>query len=186
VRDDPPRMDLHLTSDRKEAWRGTVRWSLETLAGEALEADEQPVTAAPLSSAPIASLDFADRLDREARRGAVLVTELAHGDERRALAVHPFVPSKHLDLVDPAVRADARCDGDRVVVRLKARSLARFVEVTLSGAPDVVFSDNYFDLPAGRDVEIACAVPPGWTPDRAQGAIEVRSLYDTYAGTGRR
>jgi beta-mannosidase len=186
VRDEPPRMALHLTNDLTKDWSGTVRWSLETLAGEALEADEQPVTAAPLSSAPIASLDFADRLDREARRGAVLVTELAHGDERRALAVHPFVPSKHLDLVDPAVRADARCDGDRVVVRLKARSLARFVEVTLSGAPDVVFSDNYFDLPAGRDVEIACAVPPGWTPDRAQGAIEVRSLYDTYAGTGRR
>jgi len=49
-----------------------------------------------------------------------------------------------------------------------------------------VFSDNYFDLPAGRDVEIACAAPPEWTPAQVQEALEVRTLYDTYAGTARR
>jgi beta-mannosidase len=45
---------------------------------------------------------------------------------------------------------------------------------------DVVFSDNYFDLPAGQTVTVTCPLPEGWTLEQARKALQVRSLYDSY------
>ncbi len=62
---------------------------------------------------------------------------------------------------------------------MKTGSLARFVELELEGA-DVVFSDNYFDLPAGQSLNVTCPLPEGWTLEQARAAVRVRSLYDSY------
>jgi beta-mannosidase len=63
---------------------------------------------------------------------------------------------------------------------VQADTLARFVEVALNGV-DAVFSDNYFDLPAGRSRTITTSLPAGWTLMQAQQALHVRSLYDAFA-----
>ena len=57
---------------------------------------------------------------------------------------------------------------------------ARLVELSFDGA-DVVFSDNYFDLPAGRVVTISCPLPQGWTLAQARAALKIRSVYDSFA-----
>jgi beta-mannosidase len=77
-----------------------------------------------------------------------------------------------------------------LAVTLASRSLARLVELSLEGA-DVVFSDNYFDLPAGRPVAVSCPLPAGWSPGhsaaggwnlaQARAALKIRSVYDSYA-----
>jgi beta-mannosidase len=54
------------------------------------------------------------------------------------------------------------------------------VEVSLEGA-DVVFSDNYFNLPAGCSIQITAPLPAGWTLSRAQKEIRICSVYDSYA-----
>ena len=114
------------------------------------------------------------------RRDVVFVCELRQGDQRIALTVATFVPNKHLSLTNPALRADVRQDGDQLVFGLTAQSLARFVELALAGV-DVVFSDNYFDLPAGRTVTVTSPLPDGWTVGQARTALRVRSLYDSFA-----
>ncbi len=73
---DAAQVGVYLTNDTVEPWRGEVRWSLETLAGEALGADRVPVDAAALATTPVVNLDFRDRLPddsspRHLRRGAV-------------------------------------------------------------------------------------------------------------------
>jgi len=50
---------------------------------------------------------------------------------------------------------------------------------TLDGE-DVVFSDNYFDLPAGHSIRISVPVPSGWNEEDVQSALKIRSVYDTY------
>ena len=65
-------------------------------------------------------------------------------------------------------------------IEIKADTLARFIELELEGA-DIVFSDNYFDLPAGATARITCALPGGWTLDKAQAALKVRTLYDSFS-----
>ncbi|MBN1933824.1 MAG: glycoside hydrolase family 2 protein, partial [Anaerolineae bacterium] len=49
VEDNGVSMGVHVTSDLTEGWQGMVRWSLETLGGEVLEAGEEAVAAKPLA-----------------------------------------------------------------------------------------------------------------------------------------
>jgi len=198
-----PKVALYLTSDLTSDRPAAVRWSLETLVGEVLQAGEESVTAPALSSTCVCELDFTDQISAgpatELRTGpstglrtgpstrlrtgncreVVLVYELWQDDERVSAGVVPFAPSKHLLLTDPGLAVDLRQDGDQLAVDLTAQTLARFVELALDGA-DVVFSDNYFDLPAGRAVTVTCPLPQGWTLGKAQEALRVRSLYDSF------
>ena len=108
------------------------------------------------------------------------MAELWSGRERVALQVATFVANKHLKLIEPGLAVELRQQGQRLVIDLTARSLARFVEVSLAGA-EVVFSDNYVDVPARRTISLSCPLPPGWTVDQARAALQVRSLYHSFA-----
>jgi hypothetical protein len=94
--------------------------------------------------------------------------------------VVPFVPNEHLALTDPALAVDVRQEGEQLVIDVGAQSLARFVELALDGV-SVVFSNNHFDLPAGRTVTVTCPMPEMWTVEEADGAVQMRSLYDSFA-----
>jgi beta-mannosidase len=128
----------------------------------------------------VRTLDFADRISDDNRRDVIFVAELWQEDRRVALNVATFVPTKHLLLSDPALAANLRDEKDQLIIELASHSLARLLELSLEGA-DVIFSDNYFDLPAGRTVTVSCPLPAGWTLAQARLALRVRSVYDSYA-----
>jgi beta-mannosidase len=67
-----------------------------------------------------------------------------------------------------------------LIVEMVSHSLALLVEVSLNGA-DVVFSDNYFNLPPGRPIQISCPLPTGWTLSKVQKEIRICSVYDSYS-----
>jgi beta-mannosidase len=67
-----------------------------------------------------------------------------------------------------------------LIIELTSNSLALLVELSLEGA-DVVFSDNYFNLPSGRTVMIFCPLPAGWTLKQVRKAFRLRSVYDSYS-----
>jgi beta-mannosidase len=196
IEDDPPRQGVYVTSDLRDPWEGSLRWSLETLAGAALAAGEEPVRAAPLATTPVKSFDLAAHVTDDNRRDLVFIAELWRQDGRRddrpvARQAAYFAPTKHLLLVDPAITTTCRADGGLLRVELRGQSLARLVELALDGADavdnadivfdaDIVFSDNYFDLPAGRAVTVTCPLPAGWDVARANTALQIRSVYDSF------
>ncbi len=180
IEDAPPAMGLYITNDTQTPWNGAVRWSLETLEGHTLASGEEGVTAPPLASVHLRTLDFQDRLTDDEQRNVAFVAELWNGAERQAVQVATFVPNKHLTLSDPCLSAQLQLREDSLVIHVTAHTLARFVEVALEGA-DAVFSDNYFDVPAGRTVDITCPLPTGWTADQASKALRLRSLYQSFA-----
>ena len=154
-----------------------------------LKTGEESVTVPALSSVCVCELDFSGQISADPsteglrtsnRREIVLVYELWQDDERLSMAVLPFVPNKHLSLAAPALSAGVRQDGNQLAFEVTAQSLARFVELALDGV-DVVFSDNYFDVPAGRTVTVTCPLPDGWTVEQARAALRVRSLYNSFA-----
>jgi beta-mannosidase len=159
IEDRSPEQGVYVSNDMLEPWEGTVRWSLETLAGELLVSGQAPVKAAPQAATQVCRLDFSDRLSDDNIR---------------------FTPIKHLSLTAPAINADLRSEGEQLIVELTSRSLALLVEVSLTGA-DVVFSDNYINLPAGRTTLITCPLPAGWTLSRARKALRLFSVYDSFS-----
>jgi beta-mannosidase len=179
VEDEADTLKIALSNDGRQPWQGRVCWSIETLDGARLESGEAAIAVEAGGTSDGPTLELAGRLSDEQRRGCVLVCELWQGDERLRLMATPFVPSKHLALADPQIAVEVMAGADELTITLRARSLARFVELTVDGA-DGVFSDNYFDLPAGRTVSLSYPLPAGWTAERASAALRVRSLVDSY------
>ncbi|MGC9346893.1 MAG: beta-mannosidase [Anaerolineae bacterium] len=177
-----PFVDLFLTSDLLEPWEGTVLWSLETLDGDVLQAGRQQVAPGALSADKIISLDFEDRVDPTNERSVVLVYELTGDDERQSLGVLPFVPSKHLELSDPELSATVRETAWGFEIEITAQKLARFVWLTVEQADESfgAFSDNFFDLPAGRSTTVTLPTLDGWDVERLEAALRIRSLVDSY------
>ncbi len=186
--DDGPRMGIWVTNDTTEPWEGTVHWSLEMLSGEALASGEEEVRAARLAATQVKQLDFGDAVVADKmpgilggnRRDMVFVCELHQRDEMIARSVATFVPNKHLALVDPGLSAEVTRKRDELTIELSASSLARFVDLSLEGT-DVIFSDNYFDIPAGRSHIVTCPLPEGWSLRQARAALRMQSLRDSYA-----
>jgi beta-mannosidase len=180
IEDKPPKQGVYVTNDCLEPWEGIARWSLETLSGEVLDSGQALVKAAPQAATQVCVLDFADRVTPDNFRALAFIAELWQGERFVTRQTAGFAPIKHLCLADPALQAKLRKDGKQLIIELTCRSLALLVELSLEGA-DVVFSDNYFNLPAGRTVQVSCPLPPGWTLSRARKALDLRSVYDSYA-----
>ena len=146
----------------------------------ALDTGEEFVQSTPFGVTPVRRLDFSSRLGNDLRRELVFIAELWQGGQCLARQTAYFVPTKHLSLVEPGITAQLLIEHGQLCIELASSSLARLVECALEGV-DIVFTDNYFDLPAGRTVSISTPLPAGWTPSQVQAALKVRSVYDSYA-----
>jgi beta-mannosidase len=175
--EDGTQVDVHVTSDLLTTWEGTVQWSLVTLSGQVVEKGEEAVVAEPLSDRKIVRLIFS--LTTDEMREAVLLVELHQGDHMITRAVTAFAPNKHLKLADPNLSVQVEAQGELAEISVSAQSFARFVEISVAGA-DIVFSDNYFDIPAGQTVKVTCPLPTGWSSGQLQSSFSVRSVYDSF------
>ncbi|MDR3578057.1 MAG: glycoside hydrolase family 2 protein [Anaerolineaceae bacterium] len=180
IEDKQASQDVFITNDNGETWEGSVCWSLETLDGKVLEMNEVSVKAAPFDATQVCHLEFSKWLTDGQIRNIVFVAELWQAGKIKARQTAFFVPTKHLELNEPAISVQLYVEQEQIRIELTAHSLARLVECALEGA-NVIFSDNYFDLPAGRTVNVFAPLPSGWTASQAKTAFKVRSIYNSYA-----
>ena len=180
IEDKPTEQNVYLTNEQREAWEGSVRWTLETLNGKVIEKGEAPAKVGPFAVAEICKLNFAEQVKGDQSRDLAFTAELWQNGKMLARQTAFFVPTKHLNLVEPGLLTKVSTENGELKIEVTALSLARLVELKLEGA-DVVFSDNYFDLPAGRSVTISAKLPSGWTAAQAQKSLRIRSIYDSYA-----
>jgi beta-mannosidase len=180
IEDDSPEQRVYVSNDSLEPWEGIMNWSLETLSGEVLSSGTAPANVPPQASVMVDRLDFSAQLSDDNLRKLVFIAELSHGNQFLARRTAYFVPIKHLTLANPLIAMDMKIQDGVLVLELTSQALALLVEVSLLDA-DVVFSDNYFNLPPGRSHQISCPLPEGWTSDRVKEAVRIRSVYDSYS-----
>jgi beta-mannosidase len=177
IEDAGMRMAVHVTSDLPQPWQGSLRWTLVTLSGEVLQSGTNEVRLEPLASVQVCAPGF--NLNEEQTRRTIFVAELLQDGERLSYSLATFVPTKHLELADPRMEVAMHPSNGWVEITVVARTLARFVELSFTGA-DVLFSDNYFDIPAGWTVSVTCQLPQGWSLEQAAAALQVKSLFDSF------
>jgi beta-mannosidase len=180
IQDKSLEQDVYVSNDWLVPWKGSVKWSLETLDGEELSRGNAPVEVAPQASSLVCNLDFSDQITYDNLRKLAFIAELWQGDHFITRQTACFTPIKHLSLIDPTITVNLQSQNDEIIVELMSHSLALFVEVSFTGA-EVVFSDNYFNLPSRRATQISCPLPAGWTLSKAQKEIRIRSVYDSYS-----
>mgnify|MGYP000722400558 CR=1 FL=1 len=181
--DEGTKVDLHVTSDLLKPFNGRAEWQLVTFDGEVLKKGRLAVKARPNADTKLKSFDFAGELKDGMARRAAMVLDLFGQDGRRiSRGMVSFAPYKHQELPEPKLSAVVVDAGDAWRVTVKAEKLARFVEVRLEDqSPEAIWSDNYFDLPAGGEQTVTLAKGPGETLDRIRSRLRLRSLRETYA-----
>jgi beta-mannosidase len=177
VADEGKTMKVHVTSDLVKPVDALVRWRLETLEGQCLDRGEQSLRARALADTLVGSYDFSTLVSAENQRKVVFVAELWRDAELISRSVCTFAANKHLELRKPDLKVQTHVEGQTLCVDVSAQYLARFVELSIDET-DSVFSDNYFDIPAGTTVTVSTPLPENWT---AESTVEVRSLYDSFA-----
>lgn len=180
IEDKSPHQSIFITSDLREEFRGSIRWTLATLDGKMIASGENQVEAGSFSVTPVESLDFSEYLNDDSIRRLVFVAELWQGENFLSQQTSYFVPTKHLALIDPKIKTKLMMKDGELNIQLSASSLARLVECNLIGA-DVIFSDNYFDLPAQKTLTITAPLPDQWNLTKARTAFKVRSVYDSFS-----
>lgn len=177
VEDTGKKMNVHVTSDLVEPVDVVVHWRLETLDGKCLSSGEQSLRAMALADTSVGSYDFSTLVTTENQRRVVFVADMWHDGQLVSQSVVPFVVNKHLELRKPGLKVHTQVDGGSLCITVTARYLARFVELSIDGC-DAIFSDNYFDIPAGTAVTVTTPLPENWTPG---SVVQARSLYDSFA-----
>jgi beta-mannosidase len=177
IEDQGMQMDVHVTSDLNEKWSGTVHWKLVTLDGKTLDSGFDWVTLEPLETRKVITKVF-DLKPKEARK-MIFVSSLWRGNEWQSTAVASFVPNKHLELSDPKIEAKVSQQDDVGTIVVSAQAHARFVELLVDGL-DLVFSDNYFDIPGGSEVIVTTTLPEGVDLHRIIDNLRINSLYQSY------
>ena len=170
-------MSIHVTSDLVSPVDVLVRWRLETLGGKCLMDGAQNLRARALADTFVGSYDFSTSVTAENQRNVVFVAELWQDGVLSSQGVTPFVSNKHLELRKPGLKVQSRVEGQTLCLDVSARQLARFVELSIEGT-DAIFSDNYFDIPAGTTVTVSTSLPVDWTTD---STVQARSLYESFA-----
>lgn len=133
---------LCVTNDTMESISGMASWALRDNTGAVVEQGEYPVEVAALSAECLGTLDFTGRCDLT--RHYITCELMADGtvlSENAALLCAP----KHYQWLDPLLAY--RWEGDALVISSKAYAKHVWLE---SEDPDVLFSDNDFDLHAGE------------------------------------
>jgi beta-mannosidase len=128
----------------------------------------------------LAVMDFSHMINDDNCRELVFIVDLLFGEQILTTCLATFAPNKHLALRDPHLSVRVQEKAGEVEIRLKSKSFARFVELSVEGV-DVLFSDNYFDVPVGRIVTITCKLPDNWDLARFRKALRVQSLFDSFA-----
>jgi len=179
IEDNPPVQMVYVSNDTLQTWQGSLSWTLEKLDGEVLAKGNALASVAPQAAVEVCRLDFSTHVNEDNARELVFVAELVQEGVLVSRQVAFFVPIKHLSLADPALKLDLRCEENHVIAEVTAQTLAVLVEVSLGDA-DVVFSDNYFNLPAGRTVRVTCLLPHGWTLQKVSEEFRLRSIFNSY------
>ena len=180
IEDAPPKQTIFISSDMMKDWSGKVRWALVDLDGKVLESGEKVASVSTNGVTEVEALDFSQHLNLDSRRELAFMAELWEGDTCLTRQMAFFIPTKHLALKDPQIKSKLSVKNGVLSIEVSSKSLARLVECSLNGA-DVVFSDNYFDLPAQTKVTVTAPLPNSWDLKKAKAAFNVRSVYDTYS-----
>jgi beta-mannosidase len=160
----PPALKARLSvaNETRDPVTGALRWQVCDRAGSVLEEGGAQVTVPPLTSHWHEDMLF-PKLDclRE-----YLAFSFAPEKGEAAYGTALFAAPKHFEWVDPKLSCDLR--GDTITV--KSAAFAKGVEVYSPDEPDLLLSDNFFDMGAEeKTVRILGGAPK---------TLRVRSVYD--------
>jgi beta-mannosidase len=176
-------ISLHVTNDTLQDISGCLKWKLMDLDSNIILQSEKHVDVARLTALECENLDFKDVLDSDGKkRNSYLEFEFIQNSQSVSTGTVLFVPAKHFNFRSPNLKTDITEEDERFVIKLKASSFAKYIELSLKQA-DGIFSDNYFDLSGGSERKVYIkknTLSKNLSLNELAENLSVRSLIDSY------
>lgn len=147
-------VSLWITNETASECKGMLRWKLYGKGGKTLDNGEMFAALKAGESILAVHLDYSEELSGEEKRSAYLFYEWEYGKEKARGSVL-FVLPREYDFQDPGLWAEVREVENGYVIEVGASGFAKSVGFDTSEG-DCIFSDNFFDIPAGgkRMIEV--------------------------------
>jgi beta-mannosidase len=174
--------EIFTIHDAPDVQPARLRWSLRTLAGQLLGAEQvNEVRLEPGRVVRQAVCDFGAAGEGVSREQVYLRAELLDPSgtllSRQAAL---FTVPRFAEFADPKITSDVRpAAGGRARITLTSASFAHAVALGF-GAPDVRLSDNWFDLHPGEPHVVTAELPPGQSLDSLRAALQINSFWHSY------
>jgi beta-mannosidase len=173
----PNRAELYVANEYPRPFAGTLEWRLTDFWGRRLRSGACPVEAGPVSSVKAATLRWKDLLQGVQKNQAALEVRLLEDGRPADEKTWLLVPDK--DAALPQARLETHCAlrGRTAAVTLTAQAYARYVYVEAEGVT-APWSDNFFDLPAGKSITLTVDLPPAMDAAALAEKLAVKTLAD--------
>jgi beta-mannosidase len=176
---DRSRFDLWISSDARETVAGELRWSLVTPAGEVAAAEATRVDIPAGKSARALRIDARQLVEDLGAENVLCFADLVLDGQVVSSNWTALCHPRDIELQDPQISATVKAAaGGAFNVRLAAAKPAMFVWLDLGGRAD--FSDNWFHLHPGIEVDVLVQPDRKMTRKQFERDLSVRSLKDIY------
>lgn len=171
------RAELYIVNEYPDGFSGTLDWMLHDFSGNLINEGTKEVRVSPVSAAQGEVLHYKEIIKGRHKSDLALTVSLRSGDTLVDEKHWLLVPDKKARL--PKVRPQYTCKVEKGVAKVTLSSplYARYVYLE---AEDVIapWSDNFFDIPAGRSVTVEVALPKGMDTQMLQKRLKVKTLTD--------
>jgi beta-mannosidase len=149
VDDNGNELEIYVVSDSVEEKNGLVRWYLRDAGSKIIKEGKAQAKIAPLSSSSVLSLSKKEIPGDMNVRDVYLDIQLEIDGSLANANTFMFVKDKHFNFRDPKFDVSVSDAGENFKITLTSAAFARYVYLDLS-KDDCKFSDNYFDMSAGK------------------------------------
>ncbi|MDD3960318.1 MAG: glycoside hydrolase family 2 protein [Bacteroidales bacterium] len=173
-------LKIYVVSDRTDALRGNLVFTLLNFSGQVIREEHQEFTIQANTANEIVTMPIDTLLSGADKKNHLLYTVLTD-TTGNLLSDNILYFSKIKDLIlpDPGIHYTLTENKNGFLVKLSTKNLAKNVYLTVD-AIEGHFSDNYFDLLPGQEKEITFL--PAEKTDRTafSAAIHVHTIYHSY------
>lgn len=173
-------LNVYVVSDKVAPLHGVLNLRLESMDGEVVREQSQPIEISPLASKTYLTLPMEDlrRNNPDLGKMFAVATVTVDGAVLSTNILY-LVPSSHVELQKPIISRHLSRTGDAYTLELSSPVLARSVYVNFADS-DVRLSDNYFDLLPNHAVTIT--VSSKTSLETLASKMTVQSLADAFSG----
>ncbi|HJU56275.1 MAG TPA: glycoside hydrolase family 2 protein [Pyrinomonadaceae bacterium] len=172
-------LDFYVVSDRTTPAEAELRVRLMDFDGNFLKSDQRSVTVAPLQSKVYLSLPVETWLEGRDAKKVLLAYELSVGGKVVSANNYFFEPYKNLSIPAPQIGTEVVRTRRGFRVAMTSDKFARAVYLSLTNG-DGFFSDNYFDILPGQQVEVEFRPRAPMTLTDFRSRLKVRSMKDAF------
>jgi len=172
-------LNVYCVSDLLEPKEGEFEWIILTYEGKIIRQEKKLITIEPQKSRIILSQSLSELKKDFPEEEVYFYCELREGEKTLSSNIHHFARLKRVSLPEPEIRYEASFDGEKLVLILESKNLAKNVYLQ-APAYKGRFKDNFFDMIPGKRYSVEFETEEKIDLFLFKDTLKIMTLRDSY------